>query len=155
NEAILDEEVLAAASQSLAGARTPEERARVLNDKLNELIDREGVLQDAIARLSGKGGQKDLKVLEDAAPQQVRKQWLHKMMAGNHFTSEEEFKRFLRERNMPLEMVQRHWTRNFMAMEYLRHRIDPHLQKIGHLQVAEYYQRHPEEFQVGDEVRWQ
>src|SRR5262249_36479461 len=44
---------------------------------------------------------------------------------------------------------------NFIAMEYLRHLIEPHLSKIGHLQILEYYEKHPEEFQVEDSVQWQ
>ena len=52
-------------------------------------------------------------------------------------------------------MIRRQWERNFMAMEYMRSRIDPYLQRIGHEQIAEYYDKHPDEFQVPDSVQWE
>src|SRR5436305_1517953 len=57
--------------------------------------------------------------------------------------------------NLPGEQVQRGWVRKFIAMEYRRTRIEPHLSRIGHLQIAAYYQGHPEEFKVDDTVVWQ
>jgi parvulin-like peptidyl-prolyl isomerase len=153
-EPILDEEVESAAYQNLVNARTPAERAEVLNQKLTEIIEREVVLQDAFAKLKG-NGEKFLNVLKDAARKEFDKQWLRRMMKGNGFTDEQAFRRFLREHNMPLEAVRREWERQFMMMEYMRHRIDPHLQKIGHLQIVEYYDKHPDQFTVQDSVQWQ
>jgi peptidyl-prolyl cis-trans isomerase SurA len=152
-EPILDEEVIAAGYQGLLTAHTDAERAEVINAKLNEIIDREVVLQDLYARLKGK--EKFLKQLEDAARKEFDEQWLRKMMQGNKFTDEEAFKKFLRQHNMPLELIRRQWERNFMALEYLRHRMEPHLAQIGHAQIVDYYDRHPEEFHVADSVQWQ
>src|SRR5262245_56354744 len=56
---------------------------------------------------------------------------------------------------MPYEMIRRQWERNFMAMEYMRHRVEPHLMQLNHEQVQGYYDKHPEEFSVEDSVRWQ
>jgi parvulin-like peptidyl-prolyl isomerase len=152
-EPILDEEVVAAGYQGLLTARSEADRAEIINAKLNEIIDREVVLQDLYARL--KGREKFLKQLEDAARKEFEDQWLRKMMEGNKFTDEEAFKKFLREHNMPLELIRRQWERNFMALEYLRHRMEPHLAQIGHAQIVDYYDRHPEEFRVEESVNWQ
>ena len=56
---------------------------------------------------------------------------------------------------MPLKMIRRGWERNFIAMEYLRYRIEPHVTKIGHLHLQEYYDQHPGDFKVPDSVEWQ
>src|SRR5262249_2823530 len=44
---------------------------------------------------------------------------------------------------------------SFMATEYMRNRIFPAIERIGHEQIRKYYERHPEEFQVADSVTWQ
>lgn len=154
-EAILDEEVIAAAFQGLATARTETERAEILQAKLNEIIERELLMQDATLRLSKKGGAKFLKELEAVAEREFERQYLHKLMRANNQTNPDAFRRFLRDAGMPVDLVQRQWVRNFIAMEYLRSRIEPHTQRIGHLQVAEYYDKHPGEFAVEDSVVWQ
>jgi hypothetical protein len=153
-EPILDEDVVSAAWQPLAMARSQSERAEILNAKLNDIIEREVLLQDALGKLKGRG-EKFLKQLEAAARKEFEGTWMRGMMKNNHFSNEEDFRRFLRAHNMPLEAIRRDWERNFMAMEYLRHRIDPHIQKIGHLQIVEYYDQHPDQFTVEDSVQWQ
>jgi parvulin-like peptidyl-prolyl isomerase len=156
SEAILDEEVKAASYQALLGARSEAEQADILNDALTQLIDREVVLQDAFARLSrGPQGSKFLDKLKGYARKEFEDQWLRRMMKGNHIQNEEEFRAFLHEHHMSLEMIRRQWERNFMAMEYMRSRLEPYLSRIGHAQIVEYYDKHPEEFRVGDSVQWQ
>jgi parvulin-like peptidyl-prolyl isomerase len=154
-DAILDEEVVGAAYYQLVNAATEKEKADILNKKLNELIDREVVLQDAVARLGSRNGGKLLAELNRYATQQFEKEWLHKMMRANKFEDVKAFKAFLRANGMPLDMMKRQWERNFLAMEYLRSRIEPQMNRIGHLQVAEYYETHPDEFKVDDNVVWQ
>lgn len=154
-EAILDEEVVAAAYQQLVGARTEKEKADLLDQKLTELIDREVVLQDAVARLGNRGNGKIIKELQGYAEKEFERQWLHRMMRANKFEDPATFKQFLKDNGMPLDMVKRQWERNFIAMEYMRSRIEPHLNRIGHLQVAEYYEKHGNEFTIEDSLVWQ
>src|SRR5262249_10926101 len=125
-----------------------------LNQKLNELIDRELVLQDCTARL-GARGKKFLQQLQEAAAKEFERQWLRRMMQANKYDDEEKFKKFLRSNGMPYDMIRRQWERNFMAMEYMRHRVEPHLMRVNYEQVQEYYDKHPDEFTVEDSVRWQ
>lgn len=154
-EAILDEEVTAAALQGLMTARTEAEKAEVMNQKLNEIIERELLMQDAIARLSKRGGMRFFKELEKIAEREFEKQWLYRLMRANNITDLEQFTRMLREQGMPVDLVRRQWVRNFIAMEYLRTRVEPQLNKIGHKEVVEYYEKHPEDFKVDDRVVWQ
>lgn len=154
-EAILEEEVVAAALQGLLSARTEAEKAEVLNQKLTEIIERELLMQDATARLSKRGGAKFLKELEKIADREFEKNWLLKLMRANNVTDVAVFARMLRDQGMPLELIRRQWVRNFIAMEYLRTRIEPQLNKIGHMQIVEYYEKHPEEYKVEDSIVWQ
>jgi parvulin-like peptidyl-prolyl isomerase len=154
-EAILDEEVVAAAFQNLVTARSEVEKAEILNQKLNEIIDREVILQDAAVKLSKNGGDRILKELQRIASREFDKQWLHRLMRANKFTDVEKFKEYLRASGMPLAMMRRAWERNFMAIEIIRGRIEPQLNKIGHLQMLEYYEKHGNEFAVDDDLTWQ
>jgi parvulin-like peptidyl-prolyl isomerase len=154
-DAILDEEVLAAAYQQLVGVRSEKEKAEILNTKLQELIEREVVLQDAMARLGNRGGGRIIKELQKFAEKEFERQWLHKMMRANKYETEEEFKKFLRDNGMQLELIRRQWERNFIAMEYVRSRIEPSLNRVGHLQVEDYYEKHPDEFKIEDSIVWQ
>lgn len=154
-EPILDEEVTAAAFQGLATARTEAEKAELLQAKLNEIIERELLLQDAALRLNKKGSAKFLKELEGVAEREFERQWLHRLMRANNQTDPNAFRLFLKDAGMPVDLIQRQWVRNFIAMEYLRSRVEPHTQRIGHLQIAEYYEKNPQEFSVADSVVWQ
>jgi peptidyl-prolyl cis-trans isomerase SurA len=69
--------------------------------------------------------------------------------------TDEELKAFMRTQGLSLEGVRRQIERKFMAMEYMRNRIRPAIDRIGLEQLREYYERHPEEFQVPDSVTWQ
>jgi parvulin-like peptidyl-prolyl isomerase len=154
-EAILMEEVEAAAAQALAGAGTEARRAEILKDALNQVIDREVVWQDALARLNKGPGAKFLDKLKEVARQEFEKQWMQRFMRANHITSEEELKTFLRAHDMDFELFRRQWERNFLAMEYMRQRVESSINRIGHEQILEYYEKHSEEFKVEDKVEWQ
>jgi parvulin-like peptidyl-prolyl isomerase len=152
---ILDEEVLAAAFQSMGGVRSEAERADIMNQKLNEIIDRELLMQDAVTKLNKRGGAKFLQELEKIAEREFDKQWLHRLMRANKISDERQFIRMLRDQGLPIELVRRQWVRNFISMEYARTRIEPSITRIGHEQIAEYYDSHPDDFKVQDSVVWQ
>jgi parvulin-like peptidyl-prolyl isomerase len=152
-EAILDEEVQAAAIQVLMTARSDAEKADILNKKLTEIIERELLLQDAAARLKKRSGFMD--ELKTIADREFDKQWLQRLMRANKYTDAEAFKRFLEDQGMPFKMIRRQWVRNFIAMEYIRSRIEPSISRIGHLEIVEYYNKNASEFQVEDGVQWQ
>ncbi len=56
-EPILDEEVTASCYQQLAAARTPQDRQEIMKQALEAIIDREVLLQEALARLERGGPQ--------------------------------------------------------------------------------------------------
>src|SRR5262245_50148792 len=56
---------------------------------------------------------------------------------------------------LSLEGVRRQVERNFMAMEYMRNRLEAAIERVGHEQIREYYGGHPEEIQIANSVTWQ
>jgi peptidyl-prolyl cis-trans isomerase SurA len=156
-EPILDEEVKASCYQQLFAARTAKERQEIMKQALEAIIDREILLQEAISRLEkgGPQGAKFIEKLREAAGEEFDKRWLRPIMKQNHIESRDDFGRFMQDHGMSLEVMRRWWERNFMAMQYLHSRIEPHISRIGHTDIADYYASHSEEFTQPDSVQWQ
>jgi hypothetical protein len=155
-EAILEEEIRAVSMRELAYARSQEEQAEVLNQSLNRLIDREVLYQEAVGKLNkGPQGVKILETLRKEAHKDFDKQVVRPIMKANNLKSEEQLATFLTEQGISLDMMRRNNERQFISMEYLRFRIASYISRIGHPEITEYYDRHPEEFQNPDSVQWQ
>jgi hypothetical protein len=156
-EPILAEEVGMSCLQQMMLARTPKERLEIFKQARDQIIDREILLQDAFAKLE-RGGPKGTKFLDELkkiAREEFEKRWLKPLMKANHIDSPEEFTAFLQRNGMSLEVMRRWWERNFMAMEYLHSRVEPNISRIGHMEIADYYNSHREEFTQPDSVQWQ
>jgi hypothetical protein len=155
-EPIFDEEVQIAGMMELAAARTQADHDKIVKEALEQLIDREVLLQDATKRLE-RGGPQGLKMLEklkEIADQEFEKRWLKPMMKARKIDTQEEFAAAMRQHNLSLEVMRRWWTRNFMSREYLLSVIEQHINRIGHLEIADYYASHSEEFTQPDSVTW-
>jgi parvulin-like peptidyl-prolyl isomerase len=156
---ILDEEVKDACYPALiATLNLPEperstQQAAIYRQQLEELINRELILQDAFARLT-KSGQQYLDKLKTAAGKEFDRV-VRSMKTRAGAKTDEELKDFLRTHGQSLEGIRRQVERNFMAREYMRSRIYPAIERIGHQQIQEYYQDHAAEFQTVDSVQWQ
>lgn len=156
---ILDEEVREAvypyllASQGLPEPERSQKRAEVFKQELQQIIEREVILQDMFARL--KDRTMILDKLHEAADKEFDKK-IRELRKRMKFNSEEEFKAYMRAQGLSTEGVRRQVERTFMAMEYMRNLIIPSLDRAVTLeQITEYYRKHPEEFQVQDSVTWQ
>ena len=160
HQAILNEEVLAASFQELMNARDlpePERsqrRAEIWNQSLNQLIEREVVLQDAFAKLN-KVSKAQVGKLTAEADDEFDKTVLRGWMKRANVKTEDEFREMLKTQGVSLDMLRRSWVRNFMMMEYLRSRVHPYLEQVGPQEILEYYNKHPEEFQRPDAIHWQ
>jgi parvulin-like peptidyl-prolyl isomerase len=151
---ILEEEVLAASYSNLIGTRTEAQKAEIIRAKLDEIIERELIIQDAKMKLSG-GRERFLDELRKAAGQAFEEQWMHKIMKANNITDEGAFKKMLSEGGMSLALIRRQWERQFIAMEYARGRLESSANRISQGEVVQYYERHPEEFKVEASLEWQ
>ena len=158
SEPILDEEVREAiypylmATQSLPEPERSTRRKEAFEKELQQLIEREVALQDMFAKLKDRNNVLDK--LKEAAGKEFDKK-LRELRRRSSVKSDEEFKAMLKAQGLSLAGVRRQVERNFMAMEYMRNRILPAIDRISHQQIMEYYNHHPEEFQVSDGVTWQ
>jgi parvulin-like peptidyl-prolyl isomerase len=156
NEAILEEEVRAVCYNQMLGASTPQERDKIYQETLDLIIDREVVLQEALGKLTkSPQGNKMVEKLKEDASKEFQQSWVNRMVKSNHLSGEQELIGFLREHGMSFEMIRRHWERQFLATQYIHYRVGAYVSRIGHVEIAEYYDRHPEDFQVADGVEWQ
>jgi parvulin-like peptidyl-prolyl isomerase len=159
--AILDEELRSAVYPELLAIRDKPEpqksalQAKILNQALDHLIEREVVLNEAIGKL--KLTPQGLKVLEKLKGS--AKKEFDKITAGMkkraQCTTDEELKQMLQLQGQSLDGIRRQHERNFMVVEYMRYRVISFTDKLGLADVAEYYTQHPSEFQTVDSVQWQ
>jgi parvulin-like peptidyl-prolyl isomerase len=162
-EVIFYEEVLFASRGELVSVHNMPEPLRsqkikeVMSSALTILIDREVVLQDAFSKLGANPQTtKFLDKLKKLARDDFDNNWLRKVRAATpEAKTDEEFRELLRRDGLSLEMIRRQMERNFMKMEYLRWRVSGAIDKIGHPQILEYYEQHPEDFKIEDAVSWQ
>jgi RNA polymerase sigma factor (sigma-70 family) len=123
-EALLVEEVHAAAYLTLAapGRLTAAERerriARMWNETLARLIERELVLQDAYRR---PGAQVVVDRLEQVAGREFSRSWPAGGKAGR--SDEKKLDATLRSHGTTLAVLRRQWERDFLAREVLRSRV--------------------------------
>jgi parvulin-like peptidyl-prolyl isomerase len=69
--------------------------------------------------------------------------------------SDDEFKALMESQGLSLDKLRRAEERQFIANEFIRSMIFPHIQKIGHAELRTYYDEHPADFMAEDKVRWQ
>jgi parvulin-like peptidyl-prolyl isomerase len=140
------------ATQSLPEPERSVRRKQAFEKQLQQLIEREVTLQDMFAKLKDKATVLDK--LKEAASKEFEKK-IQELRRRSNVKSDDEFKAMLGQQGMSLAGVRRQVERNFMAMEYMRNRILPAIERISHQQITEYYNQHPEEFQIQDNVTWQ
>jgi parvulin-like peptidyl-prolyl isomerase len=156
---IMDGEVLEASMSQLAAihATTEEEfQAEIKKIKaavLEQLIEREVLVQDAKYKLEKANKTDVLKKVEQEADEQFNLRI--KKLRGT-FKSDEEFNAFLKARGTGLEEQKRINRRVVLAQQYMQSNIMRYVDhRCGHQEVHDYYKAHPEEFQRTDSVQWQ
>jgi peptidyl-prolyl cis-trans isomerase SurA len=156
---IFDEEVRNACAGALSKTRElPESertraQAEILHTTLEQLVERELVIQDAMVKLN-QGGKRLLEKVREAAGKEFDRQ-VREIKKQTGVKTDEEFQELLRSQGISLDGMRRQSERQFIAQEYLRSRVMPFVDAIGHEQIHEYYVKHPEEFQAVDSVKWQ
>ena len=156
-ELILEQEVRLSYVQQLRIAGTEAEKKEALKQAVESLIDREVVLQDAIAKLKrgGKQGEAFLKKIQEITDEEFEKSWLRPMLKAQHLSGRAELAATMKKGGLSLEVYRRWWERNWMARQYLMSRLESQINRIGHTEVSEYYDSHRDEYMQPDSVDWQ
>lgn len=154
---ILREELYNAASWRLEELRPrvppaqwAEVEADVLRQELEQLIDRELLLQDATSRVRPK--------LIEKVTESASKDFdalLKKQKAQLGLKSDEELQSYLEKRGNSVEEMRRQHVRGYIAMEYVRSLIRDKLNQISREDLIEYYRQNPKEFEKPERVVWQ
>jgi parvulin-like peptidyl-prolyl isomerase len=156
--AILDDEVrsgiyfLLIAIQRLPEPERSIKRKEVIDKQVQHLVEREVILQEATERF--KDHPQVMEKLKEAANKEFEKK-VRSVRESQHIKTDEEFKAQLTAQGLTLADLQRQIEREFMAVEYMRNLIMPALDRISREEIEDFYQKHPEEFQVKDGVTWQ
>jgi peptidyl-prolyl cis-trans isomerase SurA len=156
--AILDDELREVAYGQmlyLMSLREPErsnQRKQILAKSLEQIIEREVILQEAFERL--KEQPQSLKKLKEYATKEYEKD-MRDVRKRTGIKSDEEFRLLLATQGITLAGVQRQKERNIMALEFMKNLIVPKLDGIGREDLENYYKLHPEEFRVPDSLTWQ
>ncbi len=137
--------------RTLAPSASPEDQRKALE----MLIERELVLQDCYERFGKGPGAKFLDRLKDAASKEFDRQVIAKTKTRLKMKTDDEFKTWLKSQGVTLEALRKQWEKQFIYQQYLQFRISPALEKIGHVELKEYYDAHPDEFDTSDSVQWQ
>jgi parvulin-like peptidyl-prolyl isomerase len=163
---ILQEEVaeachhllLALRGKGLSADEFKKQEANLEQTVLDQLIERELLRQEAMSRLSA-GGKKQVDKIKEEAGKEFDKHMrkVRRELAGSmNIKTEEDFRRFLESQQVSLEGMRRQYERQYFADQYLFFLISTRLdQAVGHAQIMEYYQTHPEEFVATEGVEWQ
>jgi hypothetical protein len=159
--AILDEELRNATHGALMQARDipdPEQRqarrAAILQQALDQLIEREVILHDALEHMKGEAGQRIMEKLKASAGKEFDKE-VREMKKRAKCQSDEDFKQILLLQGASLEGMRRQFERTWIATEYMRFKVSGVIERIGLGDVYEYFRQHPDQFQVQDSVQYQ
>jgi len=158
--AVLDNEVKEAcypqllATQSMPEPERSARRAEIFRKQLEDIIDREVILQDLFQRL---GKQKRvLEKLDEAADKEFDKRLKSIKEHNTNIKTDEDLKKAFASMGLSIEGFRRQIKRDFMAREYMRNLIYPAIDSgITLPQIRDYYQQHVDEFHQDDRVEWQ
>jgi hypothetical protein len=148
----------------LESLRMPEpERSKkqkeVCNRALQELIDREVVMSEIQARI-GKNKPEILdKIKKEATTQfndHLRTIEANAKKGGMKVTTRDDLKKVFQSQGLTLDGYKRQFERNFIRMQYMQSRVFPMVKgAVNREQIYDYYEQHPNEFEVVDSVKWQ
>jgi hypothetical protein len=140
-------------SMEAAPAQRDAELQKAFNQKLDEIIENELLMQDAIRMLEK--NPKFLEKLKGIASKEAQKQ-IAAQMRRVEAPNIEQYKQVLIGQGTTLESIRRMLERDVIAGEYLRAKIRPQIEKeICPEVIHEYYKQHLNEFQQVDRVKWQ
>jgi parvulin-like peptidyl-prolyl isomerase len=128
--------------------------AKLNERELDRLVERELVLEEAMAKIKGLNRPTVLEDLKKEASKEADKR-VREVKTALKIQNDDEFKAALATQGMTVAGLRRQSERSFMMMEYVRNLIYPTVQRISLQQMRDYYNEHPDEFKTEDSVKWQ
>lgn len=124
--------------------------AEVIGKALNEMIDRELLIQDAEKRVPKRQLEKVEEVADKEFESDLRKR---KFKAG--IKSDEEFRQRLEKQGQMLPEMRRQFRRDFVSIEFLKNLVMDKINSIDRADMLDYYKKNAKEFEKKETVVWQ
>jgi parvulin-like peptidyl-prolyl isomerase len=121
--------------------------------ELDRLIERELILLEMMNKIKELKRPQLLDQLKLEASKEGDRR-IKDIRTASKAKTDEEFRAMLAQQGLSVEGLRRQTERNFMMTEYIRNMIYPVVQRISLQQIKEYYEEHPDEFQLADRVKW-
>ena len=130
-----------------------QKRKQVEQQELDRLIERELILEIAMAQLK-KVRPKAIDDLYREAGKEFERS-MRKIKDAHNIQTDDELKTRMAAEGVSLDSMRRASERAFLSMEYMRNMIFPKVQTIPMSDVKDYYDSHPDEFLEQDRAKWQ
>jgi parvulin-like peptidyl-prolyl isomerase len=156
---VTDEEVIEAVRKKpeLIGM---EGRAREAKEKelyaaeLRRIIERELILDDMYTRLKKNGKLAVVDEIKDYA-EKAAEQNIRAIRKFYGIKSDADFLDWLKAQGLTEQVLRREFVRQMMADEYVHSMLKERSRNPGFAEIRVYYERHPDEFNAPDRVKWQ
>lgn len=160
NNVITDQEVIEGVYQqfrelaALDGHARSTKQKEMYNQVLRKTIERELILDEMYTKLKKANKMNIIDEVKELSTQSTDRQ-LRMFRNDTGAKSNEEFAAILRTQGLTVEVIRRQMERQFMAEQYISSVLKEKGRRAGLGEVREYYDKHPEEFQTSDRVKWQ
>ncbi len=156
---VTNQEVIEAVRQRYGELHALDGPARKVKEKelydaeLRRVIERELILDEMYAKLKKANRLHVVDEIKEFATK-AAEQTIRAMRKQSGNLSEEEFQGILRTQGMTIPVIRRQLERQMMADEYVRSVMREKGRTPGLADIREYYDRHPDQFQSEDSVKW-
>ncbi len=160
NNVITDQEVKEAMWQQFQLLEPYEGLERQAKEKelyaqsLRKTIERELILDDMYAKLKKANKMNVIEEIKEFAVQTTDRQ-LKKFRDRAGAKTDDEFAAMLRAQGLTVLVIRRQIERQLMAEQYVNSMLKEKGRRVGLGEIRDYYDKHPNEFQSPDSVKWQ
>ena len=160
NNVITDQEVIESVWQQNDELAKLDGRAREAKQKefytaaLRRTIERELILDEMYAKLKKANKMNVIDEIKDFATQSADRQ-LRAFRTDSGAKSDDEFAAMLRSQGLTVQVIRRQIERQMMAEQYVSSALKEKGRRTGLGEVRDYYDKHPDEFETPDRVKWQ
>lgn len=137
-------------AQQMPAAQRLQFEHELIKAHLDDIINRELLLQDAEKRVPRKQLDKVREIADKEFDSELRTQ---RFKAG--IKSDEELRIYLEKQGLSLSEMRRQRQRQFVALEYLKNLVADRINDISPFDCLEYYRKNPKEFEKQESVVWQ